>query len=321
MRMGADRADARAGWEAAFSADLAARFDVVVIGRGARDADARSAALDALGARVTSELPLDSDRSALTEHAGHPVLIVDLTAQTTLPVDVLERVDELAAMRAWPLVVAFTPEQLDPVAAICGRSNTHLLCAPEVSEWIATLAIAAEGDAAPGLSERVGESESARLQRLNAEVARIAEVVARLSRQSEATRRRQDDGRTSSFTTATPDYDISAAQVREVIRARRLRDRFFEGGLFEDPAWDMLLDLLGAQLERGQVSVSSLCIAAAVPPTTALRWISKLTDAGLIEREADPFDKRRAFLKLSPQGGHAMHRYVAAVRETKLPFV
>ncbi|SEL82684.1 hypothetical protein SAMN05216382_2741 [Sphingomonas palmae] len=320
MRMGADRADAAAGWEAAFSADLAARFDAIVIGRAARDADARSAALDALGARVTSELPLDSDWSTLTEHAGHPVLIVDLTAQATVPVDVLERVDELAAMRAWPLVVAFTPKQLDPVAAICARPNTHLLCAPEVSEWIATLAIAAGGDDA-GLSERVGESESARLHRLNAEVARIAEVVARLSRQSEATRRRQDDNRVASFTTATPDYDISAAQVREVIRARRLRDRFFEGGLFEDPAWDMLLDLLGAQLERGQVSVSSLCIAAAVPPTTALRWISKLTDAGLIEREADPFDKRRAFLKLSSQGGHAMQRYVAAVRESKLPFV
>ena len=42
---------------------------------------------------------------------------------------------------------------------------------------------------------------------------------------------------------------------------------------------------------------------------------------GLLEREADPFDKRRAFLKMSAHGAQAMHRYVAAVREAKLPFV
>ncbi len=55
---------------------------------------------------------------------------------------------------------------------------------------------------------------------------------------------------------------MTARDVREVIRARRLRDQFFERGLFEDPAWDMLLDLFAAELEQTQVSVSSLCIAA-----------------------------------------------------------
>jgi hypothetical protein len=40
--------------------------------------------------------------------------------------------------------------------------------------------------------------------------------------------------------------------------------------LFADPGWDILLDLYAARQEGKQVSVSSLCIAAAVPPTTAL---------------------------------------------------
>ena len=58
----------------------------------------------------------------------------------------------------------------------------------------------------------------------------------------------------------------------------------------------MLLDLYAAELEGAQVSVSSLCIAAAVAPTTALRWIGRMTEAGLFVRQPDPFDRRRAFL-------------------------
>ena len=81
---------------------------------------------------------------------------------------------------------------------------------------------------------------------------------------------------------------VDAASIRSIIRARRLRDHYFRGGLFADPAWDMLLDLMAARLEKNRVAVSSLCIAAAVPATTALRWIKALTDSGLFVRAADP---------------------------------
>ena len=92
---------------------------------------------------------------------------------------------------------------------------------------------------------------------------------------------------------------IEAGRIRAIIRARRLRDRYFGGGLFADPAWDMLLDLMAARLERRRVAVSSLCIAAAVPPTTALRWIRTLCDQGLLVRAADAEDGRRVFIELS----------------------
>ncbi|KAK0360107.1 hypothetical protein LTR94_028604, partial [Friedmanniomyces endolithicus] len=88
-----------------------------------------------------------------------------------------------------------------------------------------------------------------------------------------------------------------------------------------DPAWDMLLDLFAAALEGTQVSVSSLCIAAAVAPTTALRWIGKLTAADLLHRHPDPQDRRRAFVSLSPAARDAMYRYVAALADAKLPLV
>ena len=93
----------------------------------------------------------------------------------------------------------------------------------------------------------------------------------------------------------------SGETVRNVIRARRLRARFFDEELFADPAWDMLLDLLQAEIAQHRVPVSSLCIAAAVPATTALRWIKTMTDTGLFQRRADPHDGRRVFIELAPE--------------------
>ena len=95
---------------------------------------------------------------------------------------------------------------------------------------------------------------------------------------------------------------------------RRMRERFFDKELLADPAWDMLLDLMAARLERVQVAVSSLCIAACVPPTTALRWIKNMTDAGLFERVSDPDDGRRIFIRLSDASAAAMTRFFTAMR-------
>ena len=55
--------------------------------------------------------------------------------------------------------------------------------------------------------------------------------------------------------------------------------------------------------------MSSLCIAAAVPPTTALRWIRQLTERGLLMRQADPEDGRRIFIALSEEGVKAVNRW------------
>lgn len=91
------------------------------------------------------------------------------------------------------------------------------------------------------------------------------------------------------------------AYVRAIIRARRRRDEIFgkKKDLFSDPAWDMLLDLYLSRLEGRRVAVSSLCIAASVPSTTALRWIKTMCDHGLFVRSADPEDGRRFFIHLS----------------------
>jgi len=102
--------------------------------------------------------------------------------------------------------------------------------------------------------------------------------------------------------------------IRAMLRARRLRDQHFPPDLFADPAWDILLDLMAARLERKQVTVSSLCVAAAVPPTTALRWIGILTERGLLVRAVDRADRRRAFVDLSEAAARSLGGWLRQAR-------
>lgn len=102
---------------------------------------------------------------------------------------------------------------------------------------------------------------------------------------------------------------VSASTIRSMIIARRARDRHLPGDLFADPAWDMLLELLEAELVHRRVSISDLCGAAAVPPSTALRWINKLEERGLVLRHSDPNDRRRVFIELAPETSRALHLY------------
>lgn len=100
-----------------------------------------------------------------------------------------------------------------------------------------------------------------------------------------------------------------ARHVRSLIRQRRQRDRHFAADLFADPAWDMMLDLYAAHYEGRTVSVSSLCIAAAVPATTALRWIKTLVEEGLFVRISDPDDGRRIHVHLSEDARQRLDDY------------
>ena len=113
---------------------------------------------------------------------------------------------------------------------------------------------------------------------------------------------------TADLVSPLPDPD----RIRKIIRQRKLRAAFFDATLFADPAWDMLLDLAAATRENINVSTSSLCIAANVPATTALRWISVMSDAGLLEKVEDTTDRRRNFVVLSEKAVDALDRYFKA---------
>jgi len=216
---------------------------------------------------------------------------------------------EAAAGRMATIVAAPTA-MIDPVSARLDADHIQLLIDPDPVERTAALALARAGIATPAtLHDIAHEPASRRLKQLSDEVGRIAATLARLSSDPEPPWKTVERP-------VSADSEVPAVRgevVRDVIRARRLRARFFDEELFADPAWDMLLDLLQAEIAQHRVPVSSLCIAAAVPATTALRWIKTMTDNGLFNRRADPHDGRRVFIELAPATSLAMRRYFAEV--------
>ncbi len=91
---------------------------------------------------------------------------------------------------------------------------------------------------------------------------------------------------------------------------RRKREKIFkEFDLFGEPAWDMLVDLYISYKENRKISVSSLCLAAIVPSTTALRWIVVLEKADLIARSLDSSDRRKVYISLTERAKNFMEEY------------
>lgn len=283
-------------------------------------------AADLAGARVVDRIDWATIADGIDRHVAPDLLMAEAAGVAPdLLADALPRLATMARGADARIVVALAPPQIDAVAVSMLGGEVQLLCDPDIGERAAALALAGAIGPATRLNDRATEAESARLRRLDEEVARIAETLARLTRRHVAT---AEPARPAGFVGdrrpayAPPPADLAppatAHDIRKAIRARRLRDQHFDRSLLEDPGWDMLLDLFAAELEGREVSVSSLCIAAAVAPTTALRWIGKMTDAGLFDRRPDPFDRRRAFMGLTNAAREGMQRYCAAAKQLGL---
>jgi len=265
--------------------------------------------VEASGHRIGARLSLGEALDRIGLQASASAIWVELDQDRGELMDrLLDQVRGEADEGRCPAVVSARAEVVDPLVSRLGGSSVELVIDGSDSDRAAALAIALSGaHRAERLSDIASDQNSARLRQLSDEVSRIASTLARLS-----------SGPAPAPRPLAPQNDaevpqVSADTVRSVIRARRLRGRFFPDDLFADPAWDMLLDLLQAEIAQLRVPVSSLCIAAAVPATTALRWLKTMTDKGLFVRRADPHDGRRVFVELSPQASVAMRRYFAEV--------
>ena len=259
--------------------------------------------------------------------AGEPralgeVILIDCPALDGAGFAALSRLDTRAARLGAQLVVSTTVDALEDVYACCSESAPTILVNPMRADRIVAL-----GQVLAGLSRlrlrELSEDDRLTLLRLTEQVSGIAERLERLGEGEEGGLRSplhafRFDGATARLTEPGDRLVRSSRPplpdprlVRKIIQQRQWRARFFDGELFADPAWDMLLDLTAARVEHNRVSVTSLCIASGVPPTTALRWISQLTEAGLVERIEDETDRRRAFIQLTDKAIDAMARYFA----------
>jgi hypothetical protein len=261
------------------------------------------------GCRVSGVTDIDEGVDRLERQAAMDCAFVEIEGDHGSLLDrLLSKLQQGAESGRYGSVIAAPASLIDPIAAKAWHQRVQHLCDGDEAEQAVALGLAS---ARPRYSVRdIGnEQASPRLQQLSDDVRRIAAALDRIS--SEEMKNgdapaRDADGRESRV--------IDAGTVRAIIRARRLREQFFGTDLFADPAWDILLDLFAARLEKQRVAVSSLCIAAAVPATTALRWIKTLTDTGLLVRAADPQDGRRVYIELAPQAADGLEAYLKAAQ-------
>jgi len=254
---------------------------------------------------------LEGEARALGE-----VVLLDCPEVDGAALAALARLDMRAAHCGAHLIVSTSVAALDDVFACMDQSNPQILVDPTRADRM--IALGRVLSRFPNLRLReMSEEDRVLLLRLTEQVGRIAERLGAPRPDEHGTFRfetpkrsysgGESDGSERLVRPPLPDPQM----VRRIIRQRQLRARFFDGELFADPAWDMLLDLTAARAEQTRVSVTSLCIASAVPPTTALRWIGQMTEAGLFERVEDETDRRRAFIALSDKAADAMARYFA----------
>ena len=250
-------------------------------------------------------------------------LLVDLCSKTEQPSDHLtEIVRYLETCRSTALVWT-DMDGLEEAYNALPPDRCHFLIDSSDVEAM-TILVAANGRNVMGaLHDRNHKVEFGPLHRISDELAEFARTLARMA---DNEHRPGVSDKSVSFLPAPQESfqpfgevertlakaPIDAKSVRSIIKARRLRDSFFDAELFADPAWDILLDLMAARLEGRNVSVSSLCIAAAVPPTTALRWITAMTESGMLLRQQDPHDARRVFIVLSEEVTTKLNAYFAA---------
>ena len=99
--------------------------------------------------------------------------------------------------------------------------------------------------------------------------------------------------------------------LRQTIRARRRRSDFLSGGLFADPAWDILLELSLARTEERIVRLDDLLRSSQVRESTILRWLEKLEQDGWVSRTPDPSDSRQCLVDLSQRAAAAMQAWIS----------
>ncbi len=253
------------------------------------------------GGRVVTSEPIDTAADRLDRQVGMNV-VVDLREDGGAALDGLLMWLDAQANKAGRLstLILTPPDLIDVVTARVSDVGVRILVEPEWREFDAALADLLE--AMQGFTFEGSREDDPHLRD-------GVGLIARAMR------------------SATPDSVepmvegtvAEARLVQSMIRLRRLRAQHFAPTLFADPAWDILLDLMGARLGRRSVSASSLCIAAAVPATTALRWIAHMTEQQLLVRRPDPRDGRRVFIALSEQAAGLMHNYLAAAKRIMAP--
>lgn len=285
---------------------------ILIAGSSDRAVGIAASFIEAAGARIGGRVPIGEAPRRIADQVSTSAIWIEIDRDCGPELDVLlKQVSRGVDEGRYAAVLSIDPEMIDRVLCDVEEADIEIVVDGTAAERVAALAMALACSHRPiRLSDIAAEKNAQRIRQLSEEVSRIASTLARLSEGPAPTVQRPVLAEAGDVPT------VSAETVRSVIRARRLRSRYFPEELFADPAWDMLLDLLQAEIAHLRVPVSSLCIAAAVPATTALRWLKTMVQQGVFVRRADPHDGRRVFVELAPEASAAMRRYFAEIDQS-----
>lgn len=95
-------------------------------------------------------------------------------------------------------------------------------------------------------------------------------------------------------------------RIVSILRLRRARKDVFGAGLFDDLAWDILLQLYAASLGSRKMRLADLGDIA--PKSTLARWIAVLEERGLVSCGLDALKPANLWVELTNVGEAKMAR-------------
>jgi hypothetical protein len=137
----------------------------------------------------------------------------------------------------------------------------------------------------------------------------VTQIPARAERIARQTRKLIEDAERA---VAMQEADL-AEFARQLLAARKQRDRYFDPVLFSNPAWDILLNLYVADAEGRGVNVLESCTASTVPQAVALRWLGYLRQEEMVVETSDPLRPRNTVIRLSDQTRLAISSYLGSL--------
>lgn len=101
--------------------------------------------------------------------------------------------------------------------------------------------------------------------------------------------------------------------IGQLIGTRGQRAAMFADPVFEEPVWDMLLELSLARLTGERLTVSQLCRRSRAAKTTAFRQLERLERSGLVGRQVDPGNTRRRIVEITDAALRQLLEYLEQV--------
>lgn len=107
------------------------------------------------------------------------------------------------------------------------------------------------------------------------------------------------------------DVTCLSDRVRQEIRRRKSRANLLgiSPDIFSMPAWEILLELLLAELTGQKNQVTTVGLDTGIPQSTVQRWLAVLENLALVQRRRDRADKRRHWIGLTAKARQGLLQY------------